>query len=506
MELVDPACFMGLPPDERWQQIYLALGGTPECFMESPFLGQLRLILDQIGSEECIYSPEDFWRAWAAHLGIECVDGVNDAKRQIYAYYYNEAGDDTLTDPSCFPGLPPDLQMQALFSGVLAGATPVDPPVNLVAPVISGDPVPDSELTVSTGTWSGGGITYSYQWKLNGVNVGTDQNTYTVPSDAADGDEIYCVVTATNTAGSASANSNTVAVENAFDPTAVMDFVWEADYGVLKQKTGTSEPTVAAIDGTIVTLYSGGNEIDPGDWIVADNSSITKRAAQVASRTSDTEIILVEPNLHASAIETGVLICVPVDTDGDVVAAWVTRNPGGICACQSDLSKRPLWYSTGGGGEPFAVLVYDGIDDYLSSADNLGLLDLTVIFKGTAPTDTMIWGGSANQQVRVKRAGSNVISFFNGDGTIPGEVISDALAASLDDFGVLMWRRESDTVALYQHGVQYGGGSEDGAMSLEYMGCLQGSMHFYGGEMAANFVKDGAISSEDADLVHDYLA
>lgn len=113
MEIVEPACFLGLPPAERWQQIYLALGGTSECFMEAPILGQMRLILEALGSETCIDTPEDFWRAWAAFLGIECVEDSRDARRQIYGAYGG--------DEECFEGAGPDAQMLALFQAILGG-------------------------------------------------------------------------------------------------------------------------------------------------------------------------------------------------------------------------------------------------------------------------------------------------------------------------------------------------------------------------------------------------
>lgn len=90
------------------------------------------------------------------------------------------------------------------------GAAPTSPPVNTVAPVLSGSFFVGQTLTCSTGTWTGGGITYTYQWRNAGVDIGgATNNTYVLVS-GDDGDLIDCVVTATNSAGSDSEPSNAV--------------------------------------------------------------------------------------------------------------------------------------------------------------------------------------------------------------------------------------------------------------------------------------------------------
>ena len=88
-------------------------------------------------------------------------------------------------------------------SGVIA------PPTNVTPPVVTGGLVQGQTLTSTTGTWTGSPTGYAYQWKSNGANVGTNQNTYvTQLSDV--GNTITCTVTATNAGGSASQVSNTV--------------------------------------------------------------------------------------------------------------------------------------------------------------------------------------------------------------------------------------------------------------------------------------------------------
>lgn len=84
-------------------------------------------------------------------------------------------------------------------------------PRNTAAPVVSGTAQVGQTLTTTNGTWAGNTPTFSYQWKRGGtVNVGTNQNTY-VPVAGDVGFAISCVVTATNSTGSASATSNSTA-------------------------------------------------------------------------------------------------------------------------------------------------------------------------------------------------------------------------------------------------------------------------------------------------------
>ena len=92
-----------------------------------------------------------------------------------------------------------------------SGGAPPSAPVNTIAPVITGTAQEGQTLSCSTGTWTGTApITYTYQWYRGASAIGSATNsTYTLV--AADvGQNIKCTVTATNIAGSASADSNTI--------------------------------------------------------------------------------------------------------------------------------------------------------------------------------------------------------------------------------------------------------------------------------------------------------
>jgi hypothetical protein len=131
---------------------------------------------------------------------------------------------------------------------ILASANAGNPPVNTVAPVISGLTTLGSVLTSTTGTWTGTApITYTYQWKRNGSNIGSATNsTYTlVTADVSQ--SITCQVTATNAVGSANATSNTITPASAVDPDA-QAFITAA---------GITDPTQQAAINTLVVDLKG---------------------------------------------------------------------------------------------------------------------------------------------------------------------------------------------------------------------------------------------------------
>jgi hypothetical protein len=85
--------------------------------------------------------------------------------------------------------------------GVIEGAAPTAPPVNVDVPHVSqaGD-----VLTCTMGNWQGTPSGYAYQWQLDGADIGTDADTITVTAADA-GKTATCVVTATNDLGSTTA-------------------------------------------------------------------------------------------------------------------------------------------------------------------------------------------------------------------------------------------------------------------------------------------------------------
>lgn len=99
-------------------------------------------------------------------------------------------------------------------TSAFVSASAVSAPKSTVAPVISGTAQQGGTLTTTLGTWTGGSLTYTYLWyrcDANETNCaeisGAAASTYVVTSSDV-GKYLISIVVATNSAGSARANSN----------------------------------------------------------------------------------------------------------------------------------------------------------------------------------------------------------------------------------------------------------------------------------------------------------
>ena len=112
------------------------------------------------------------------------------------------------------------LTVQSSTTAKVTGA----PPVNSVAPALSGQAARGATLTTGTGTWSGLGNTYTYQWQSSADNgttwtsiLGASRATYT-PGLTDERHLLRAHVSATNADGSASADSTATAAVAATPP------------------------------------------------------------------------------------------------------------------------------------------------------------------------------------------------------------------------------------------------------------------------------------------------
>jgi hypothetical protein len=110
----------------------------------------------------------------------------------------------------------------ALFAAVGGATTQATAPSNTARPAVSGDATAGSQLTTSTGTWSGTSpITFHYVWQRCDASggsctsiAGQADDTYTVAS-ADVGHRLRSMVTAQNSAGQSTKASDTTAVVTA---------------------------------------------------------------------------------------------------------------------------------------------------------------------------------------------------------------------------------------------------------------------------------------------------
>jgi hypothetical protein len=136
-----------------------------------------------------------------------------------------EAYEETLTvDPDALRAITismtPDQHMMVSAAGMAGKYPEFEPPEPAVTappevvdtPYVSGDGVVGATLTCTMGNWNNTPSSYAYQWKSGATDVGTGTASYVV-ADSDNGNNITCVVTATNALGSTEAPpSNPVTV------------------------------------------------------------------------------------------------------------------------------------------------------------------------------------------------------------------------------------------------------------------------------------------------------
>lgn len=129
-------------------------------------------------------------------------------------------------------------------------------PVNTVAPVVTGVGYVGQVLSTTNGSWSGGGLSYTYQWQRSAVNIGgATSSTYTMLL-ADEGLPVRCVVTATNTVGAVAANSNANEQWVPTDMPAVKLWFDAWDTSTMAFATGVSSWT-DRVTGLAVTQATG---------------------------------------------------------------------------------------------------------------------------------------------------------------------------------------------------------------------------------------------------------
>jgi hypothetical protein len=141
--------------------------------------------------------------------------------------------------------------------GLSANGTtyPTAGPINVVAPVVTGNAFVGATLSCTTGTWTGySAITYAYQWQYGAANTNipsATSSTYVV-SGSYVGETLRCVVTASNSFGSTSSNSNSTGV------VFVVTFMSVSTSGATETNDGNFRVATFTGSGTL-TVNSLGN-------------------------------------------------------------------------------------------------------------------------------------------------------------------------------------------------------------------------------------------------------
>ncbi len=168
---------------------------------------------------------------------------------------------------------------------------PVTPSVSIATPTVS--PICAGTSVTFTTTPTNGG-TPTYQWKLNGENVGTGGTTYTTTT-LANGDQVSCEMTSTLCASPNPATSNTITMAVNSRPTSNIN-------GTTTVCTGQSATLSINVTATGAWTMNIDNGI--GTMTGTGNAVITK-TVNPASTTTYTVTSLSDANCTALAEDLG---------------------------------------------------------------------------------------------------------------------------------------------------------------------------------------------------------
>ncbi|REK49218.1 MAG: hypothetical protein DWQ48_07985, partial [Bacteroidetes bacterium] len=215
----------------------------------------------------------------------------------------------------------------------------------------SANPVCAGDNVTFTAIPTNGGSTPTYQWKVNGFNVGTNSNTYS-SSTLTSGDLVTCVLTSSETCTSGNpATSNTVSMTVNPLPNATITPSGPTTFCVGGSVTLTAEPG-------LTYLWSPGNETSQSILVTTGGTySLQVTDANNCTNTNSTNVIV--SDYPTASISGDTDVC-PSGTA--VLTANATAGSGTITSYQwvlngtTNVGTNSATYSTTSGGS-FTVVV-----------------------------------------------------------------------------------------------------------------------------------------------------
>ena len=213
--------------------------------------------------------------------------------------------------------------MPLLLLGVQEGAALGTPPVNTVAPAISGTTAVGSVLTTTTGTWTGTPtITYAYQWLRGGSAIsGATSSSYTLVSGDT-GAMLSVTVTATNTAGNASATATAVGPVTGGGTSVSVNAV-----GSVKALAGT----VTSFSYNNITVAAGTNSALIATIVLDTSTPVTSGVSAVwdSGGTNQTMTLLSRQDAGVNG-GTALIFGLRAPTTGNktLAVSWTTATGG----------------------------------------------------------------------------------------------------------------------------------------------------------------------------------
>jgi hypothetical protein len=186
------------PPRDTWIQFIVKV----DAFSETS--GNVAVWVDPTGTGTFVEGSPDLSRVGIPTIPFAQGGGVSVHNLPLYTQLGQYAGyaPTSATNISYTTGSYRSLSFADAVT-YFTGAAPSGP-TNLTLPVITGSTVVGQTLTCSTGTWSGGPTSYTYQWKRDNqgggiyTNIGGAQASVYVLTNPDSDCNIACAVTAHN--------------------------------------------------------------------------------------------------------------------------------------------------------------------------------------------------------------------------------------------------------------------------------------------------------------------
>jgi hypothetical protein len=220
-----------------------------------------------------------------------------------------------------------------------AGGGGGTPPVNTVAPVISGSGIISYPLSCADGTWTGTPvITYTYQWKRNGIDIVGETNSTYILDNADYGNAITCEVTGTNAFGFSSAVSNTITGTAIAPVNTVAPVI--AGTNVVGSTLTTTKGTWT-VDPTPLYTYQWYRGASPISGATSDNYTLVQ-----ADAAQSITCIVTATNVAGTASATSnALTIIDADAQAFLTAAVITNatQVNAVNQLTVDLKNASIW-------------------------------------------------------------------------------------------------------------------------------------------------------------------
>ncbi|MEJ5245289.1 MAG: FN3 associated domain-containing protein [Bacteroidota bacterium] len=277
------------------------------------------------GNNWSAVSGPDYSGANTTTLTVNNVTGKHGYQYRLYAYN----------------GILPDAYSNA---ATLTITTPVTPSVTIASSDVDNEFCAGTNVTFTATVNNTGGGTVAYQWKLNGNNVGANQNTYTT-NTLANNDQVWVVITITGgcvTTNTATSNTITNTVLSVPAQPSVISgntTVCQTETGVAYSVTPVSGVTYTwSYSGTGATIYNNGNAsitIDfaanatSGTLSVIPSNSCGNGTAQTLAITVNTLPTITAHPQNTSVAEGGNATFNVTATGGTLSYQWQQNDGNG---------------------------------------------------------------------------------------------------------------------------------------------------------------------------------